>query len=103
MPRSRLVATALVVAVAASGCSVIARQHPCWAFLQHRYQGHLPSDFVRKLARERGAVRQIGRERAPTGYYWRLARPLRLDLHDVRTINHGHELASCPAPGIPDR
>jgi hypothetical protein len=103
MPRPRLVATALLVAVVAGGCSLAARRHPCWAFLQHRYQGHLPSDFVRALARECGAVREIGRWRAPTGYYWRRERPASLDLRDVRTINDGHELAPCPAPGLSGR
>jgi hypothetical protein len=103
MPRPRLVAAAVLVAVAASGCSLVARTHPCWAFLQHRYQGHLPSDFVRALARERGALRQVRHWRAPTGFYWRRARPPSLDLHDVRTVNDGHELVACPAPGIPER
>jgi len=103
MSRPRLVAAAVLVVLAASGCSLVARRHPCWAFLQHQYSGRLPSNFVRTLARERGALRQAGRWRAPAGYYWRRARPASLDLRDVRTLADGHELAPCPAPGLPKR
>ena len=79
----------------------MARDHPCYPYLAHRYHGAIPKDVVGKLAHEHGARRQVGSYKAPTGSYWRV-RQGSLDLRDIRTVLHDHELVSCPgAPIIP--
>ena len=96
-------ARALLVAglTLAPACSLLARDHPCYPYLDHHYHGAIPPDVVRTLAHEHGARRTIGRYRAPTGFYWRV-REGSLDLHDLRMVKDDHELVACPgAPIVP--
>jgi hypothetical protein len=88
---------ALVLLLSAlSGCALMARDHACYAYLAHQYQGHVPGSVVRELAGERGTRRQVGAMRAPAGLYWRRQRAATLDLNDIRTRLGDYELARCP-------
>src|SRR5262245_51046880 len=82
-----------------TGCGLRARNHPCWAYVSHHYQGAIPKDVMRMLSHDPGATRQVGRMRAPTGWYWRRSTPATADVNDIRTVAGGHELARCP--GVP--
>jgi hypothetical protein len=97
----RVRALVLLGLTLAGGCSLMARDHPCYPYLEHHYHGAIPKDVVGKLAHERGARRQMGNYKAPTGFYWRV-RQGSLDLREMRMVLHDHELVSCPgAPIIP--
>ena len=91
------------------GCALAARDHACWPFLAHQYQGHVPADLTGRLARERGTRRQVGTYRAPSGYYWRRRGRPSFDLREIRTIMGDYELSRCPnaivtrAPGGAER
>ncbi len=97
MPRRALV---VALALAATGCALAAREHPCWAYLDHQYQGHVPAELSHRLARERGTRRTVGKYRAPTGWYWR-HRHASADVTDVRTVVGDWELTHCPVLGPP--
>lgn len=97
-PRRALLFAGIVLA---SGCSLLARDHPCYPYLEHHYHGTIPKDVVGALAHEHGARREMGHYRAPTGFYWRL-RKGSLDLYNLRTVMRDHELVACPgAPIVP--
>ena len=85
-----------------AGCALAARDHACWPFLAHQYQGHLPGDLTRRLARERGTRRQVGTFRAPSGWYWRRRGHPSYDVTEIRTLMGDYELARCPN-AIPTR
>ena len=88
---------ALLGLVAGSmGCSVVARQHPCWDYASHRLQGQVPGSLVSRLARERGAERIVRGNRAPVGYYWRRIDAVEPDMRHMRQYVDGHELTACP-------
>ena len=89
----------LLAALLAGGCSLAARQHPCWAYAKHQFGGTVPPAVVRLLAHDKGARREVARHRAPTGYYWRQVRREGVDLREIHTVLADHELAACP--GIP--
>jgi hypothetical protein len=89
----------LVAAVALAGCSLMARDHPCWPYLDHHYHGAIPKNVVHQLAHEHGARRQVGHYRAPTGFYWRV-RQGTLDVNELRTVVDNHELVACPGAPI---
>src|SRR5262245_37398311 len=95
--RSSGLAIALLLPLA--GCSLRARNHPCWAYVANHYHGAIPRDVMRTLSHDPGATRQIGRMRAPTGWYWRRSTPATMDVNDIRTVASGHELTRCP--GVP--
>jgi hypothetical protein len=94
MVPARLLSSLLALAVA--GCGLVAREHACWPFLAHQYNGHVPSEAVHLLAHEHGTRKTVGAYRAPSGYYWRRRGAGTLDLQDVRTVMGKYELARCP-------
>ena len=102
MVSARRVRALLLAGLAlAGGCSLMARDHPCYPYLAHHYHDGIPKDVVGTLAHEHGARRQVGRYKAPTGFYWRV-RQGSLDLRDMRMVLDDHELVACPgAPIVP--
>ena len=94
-----VIASSLLV-VAGAGCGLRARDHACYPYLDHLFQGHVPGEVKQKLARERGTRKQVGRYRAPVGYYWRRQREAPLDVKEVRTRLGEYELARCPAAPV---
>ena len=88
---------ALVLAlVVLPGCTLMAHDHACYPFLAHQFGGHVPAEVMRTLAHERGTRKEVGRARAPVGFYYRRAPPATVD--DMRTVVGGdYELARCPA------
>lgn len=86
----------LGLAAGAAGCSLVARQHPCWDYAAHRLQGQVPGPLVSRLARERGAERAVRGNRAPVGFYWRRIDAVEPDMRRMRQYVDGHELTACP-------
>jgi len=87
-----------------AGCTLLARDHACYPFLAHQLGGHVPNDVLRTLAHERGTRKQVGRQRAPMGYYFRRRGTPAPAVIEVRTAMGGYELARCPeAPVAPVR
>jgi hypothetical protein len=86
----------LALLAASTGCALLARDHPCWPWLEHRFEGQVPPAVVRQLAREPRARRRVGRHRAPAGFYYHPARPPTLDGPLVHEVTDGWELAPCP-------
>ena len=102
-PRT-LVCALAVLALVTGGCTLRAREHACYPFVVHQFQGAVPSTVARSLAAEHGTRRAVGRYRAPRGYYWRKHGPTTLDVTEVRTVVGDYELARCPstpAPALP--
>jgi hypothetical protein len=89
----------VVLLALAAGCSLAARDHACWPYLQHQYRGHVPPDLVRTLAHEHGTRKQVRDFKAPVGWYWRRASGS-LDLEDVRRVSGGYELRRCPVAAL---
>jgi len=89
----------MVLALGPAGCSVVAHNHPCWPYVEHRFQGHVPPEVVHDLAHERGAKREVMGRRAPTGAYWR---PRKSGLRTGDRFSRW-ELTRCPSgpPGKP--
>lgn len=91
----------VLAALGLSGCTLLARDHPCWPFLDDRFDGHVPYDVVKQLARERHAKKHIGGSVAPIGSYWRPARPINDPDHANGVVYHtehpGWEIVPCPA------
>jgi hypothetical protein len=92
---------ALLLLVPLAGCSVIARQHPCWDYVAHHLKGDVPSDVARQMAWDRGATRVVRGTRAPMGYYWKRGTTDTHDLNHRRQYLQGHELTACPAASAP--
>lgn len=75
-------------------CTLAAHDHACYPFVAHQLRGHVPESLLRTLARERGTRKQVGRYRAPVGYY---LRPRRAPpAVDTWTVVDKYELARCP-------
>jgi hypothetical protein len=96
----RVVERGAVVAIFVSlaGCSVLARDHACWPYLEKTFHGEVPPEVVRELALERSRKR-VGSNTAAPGYYWRKARKLtdaeKADGATVRAYQ-GWEIVPCP-------
>lgn len=84
-----------IVVFLAAGCGLRARNHPCYPYLAHLYGDRIPRDVSKELAHDRGAVREVRRQRAPIGAYWRRRRPPG-DQVEVHQVIGDHELAPCP-------
>ena len=93
-------AASALLFVALSGCTLAARDHACWPFVDRQYQGHVPGDLKRTLAREHGTRKEVGRQRAPIGYYWRKRQTPTLDVMEIRTLKKNYELAACPRTNV---
>jgi hypothetical protein len=90
----RVVHVALV-AFAAVGCGLRARNHPCYPFLDHHFHGHVPKEVLKELAHDRGAMRVVHGHRSPIGAYWRRRRSSG-DQAGVHEVMGDYELAPCP-------
>lgn len=90
---------AIAVALGTAGCTLAAHNHPCWPWVDHRFEGRVPPEVVKELTHDRGARREVMGRRAPTGAYWR-PRHGGLRSHDPFSR---WELARCPSgpPGRP--